>query len=436
MSTALEAGGSPAVDDGMIDWTGDGPADQGTSTAQREFSAVDGCYRLTVPGIALEVDRLRRDRGSLAGELIVRCTLPGARAVDERGTISAADFGLSAQRSRQERANLLEKRSGNAAIDWYGLIEELCLRVIQAERIGEPGVYLREAPPPSPERSIEVIPGFPILRDEFQIHFGDGGSLKSLIALYQAGKLHRDDTRIGFFDWEWSAANHRGRFERMFGPDMPGVFYVRCERPLVDESDRLRRIIREQGIDFGFFDSIGAACDGDPSAAEVANAYYRAMRSLRIGSVHLAHITKGENSDLRPFGSIFWHNNARATWFYRQATDNPDTRYVDLALFNRKANTGPKLPPVGLEVAFDDNRIQVYRRDVAQMAEFASKLPVWQRMIAALRTGPMTQAALASELEVSGDAIKKAVQRGRNTFTRVESSDGITRVALVERGSR
>jgi len=65
-----------------------------------------------------------------------------------------------------------------------------------------------------------------------------------------------------------------------------------------------------------------------------------------------------------------------------------------------------------------------------------SKLPTWQRMISALRSGPLTQAALASELEVSGDTIKKAVQRSRTTFTRIEGSDGITRIALMERGSR
>ena len=117
-----------ALDDGMIDWTGDGPADRGASTAAREFTASDGCYTLSLPGIVIEADRLRRERGVLSCELIVRCTLPGARPVDEHGTISAAEFSLSSQRARQERASVLAKRSGNDAIDWYGLLEELCLR--------------------------------------------------------------------------------------------------------------------------------------------------------------------------------------------------------------------------------------------------------------------------------------------------------------------
>jgi hypothetical protein len=427
---------SAALDDGMIDWTGDGPADQGASTAAREFTASDGCYALSLPGIVLEVDRLRRDRGVLSGELIVRCTLPGARPVDDHGTISAAEFSLSGQRARQERATVLSKRSGNDAIDWYGLLEELCLRVIQAERTGEPGVYLRDVPPPAPDRVVEIIPGFPLPLDDPALLFADGGSLKSLIALYTGGKLEAHGIRAGFFDWEWTASQHRGRFEHLFGPEMPGLFYVRCERPLTEEADRLRRIIRDERIAFGIFDSVAFACDGPPEAAETASAYFRALRSLRIGSLNLAHITKSEGGDQRPFGSIFWHNHARATWYIKRATDGPDTRAVDVALFNRKANTGALRPVLGLEVVFDNGRIEIHRKDAALMEDVKAKLPTWHRMIAALRSGPLTQAALASELEVSGETIRKAVQRSRTTFTRIEGSDGITRIALAERAGR
>ena len=436
MSSALDDSPASALDDGMIDWTGDGPADQGSSTAAREFTAADGCYTLTLPGISLEVDRLRRERGTLSGELIVRCSLPGARPVDAAGTISAAEFSLTSQRARQERASILGKRSGNEATDWFGLLEDLCLRVIQAERVGEPGVYLRDVPPPAPDRTIEIIPGFPLLLDDPQIWFADGGSLKSLFALYTGGSLAKHGIRAAFFDWEWTAPQHRGRFEHLFGPQMPDLLYVRCERPLTDESDRLRRIIRDERIDFGIFDSVAFACDGPPEAAETASAYFRALRTLRIGSLNLAHITKAENGDQRPFGSIFWHNHARATWFIKRATDAPDSRAVDVALFNRKANTGPACPVLGLEVVFDNGRIEIHRKDAALMEDFKAKLPTWHRMIAALRSGPMTQAALASELDVSGETIRKAVQRSRTTFTRIDGSDGITRIALADRAGR
>lgn len=81
-------------------------------SSAREFVAVgDDRYRLTLPGIgvSLEIDRLRRERHELVGELCVRCDLPGARTVN--GSLSIADLNLSSARARSERAKLLADRS-------------------------------------------------------------------------------------------------------------------------------------------------------------------------------------------------------------------------------------------------------------------------------------------------------------------------------------
>ena len=79
--------------------------------------------------------------------------------------------------------------------------------------------------------------------------------------------------------------------------------YARCERPLVYEADRLARIVREHDISYAIFDSVAFACDGPPEAAEVAGRYFRAVRQLGIGSLQIAHISKAENGDKKPFGS-------------------------------------------------------------------------------------------------------------------------------------
>src|SRR5689334_10070269 len=78
------------------------------ATAARNFRAIgDDRYLLAIEaaGIEIEIDRLRRERFELIGELSVRCDLPGARTVNR--VLSAADFNLSSARSRQERAKLL-----------------------------------------------------------------------------------------------------------------------------------------------------------------------------------------------------------------------------------------------------------------------------------------------------------------------------------------
>jgi hypothetical protein len=75
-------------------------------------------YTLDLPGygITFEADRLRRERQELFGELIVRCTLPGAKVVN--GALSTGDFNFSSVRARSDRAKLLKAACpSNAEMD-------------------------------------------------------------------------------------------------------------------------------------------------------------------------------------------------------------------------------------------------------------------------------------------------------------------------------
>ena len=146
-----------AVDSASIDW-GSGPADGGIATAPREFSGRDGAYTMTLSGVGIRliVDRLRRKWDELVGELTVTCTIPGARTTDELGTILVADFSLSNLRARQERATVLRQRTQVDA-DWYGLIEDFCQRVLNAERLGQPAIHLRDLEPPGPEKVKSIL---------------------------------------------------------------------------------------------------------------------------------------------------------------------------------------------------------------------------------------------------------------------------------------
>ena len=134
-------------------------ADQGSSDAEppvdigemrREFRAAgDGRYVFAIPDlqIELDVDRLRREKQELKGELAVRCGLAGARTVNG-DSLSVADFNLSSARARAERARQLDKLTGAGQLDWERLLEEFCQRVLTAEREGQPATLLREVPRP------------------------------------------------------------------------------------------------------------------------------------------------------------------------------------------------------------------------------------------------------------------------------------------------
>jgi len=394
-----------------------------------EFTAIgDDRYRLALPaiGVVLEVDRLRREHNELLGELSVRCELPGARTFD--GNLSVVDFNFSSARARQDRAKLLAVRSNASDVDWHGIVEELCIRVLQADRTGQPAVDLRTLPAPAADDLFHVE-GLRLLRRHPTVLFGDGGACKSYLGLYLAGRLAEREMRVALFDWELCGDDHRDRLERLFPDGMPRVLYARCERPLVYEADRLRRIVRENEIEYSLFDSVAFACDGPPEAAEVAGRYFRAVRQIGGGSLHIAHVSKAENADQKPFGSAFWHNGARATWYAQLVSSDPEN--LSLGLFNRKANLGRLQPPIGFNVSFTEERTTFRRSDVADNPELAGKLSTRQRMFALLRKRPMTPEQLAEEIEAEVDTVQRVARRYKNLF--VVIPDG--RLALLERSA-
>jgi len=398
----------------------------------------DGAYQLEVPdlGIVLNVDRLRRRSDELIGELTVRCDLPGAQRVSDEGVTVAADLNLSSVRARQDRASLLAKRAQTGdAFDWFGTVEYFCQRVIAAERVGQPAVLLSDLAPPTADDTV-LIEGRPMLLKHPMMDFGDGGSLKSYFALWHAGLLAQRGVRVGYFDWEFDGAEHRARLHGLFGDVMPPIYYVRCEHAITHEADRLRRIVLAHSLEYGVVDSVAVACGGRPEDAEVAGAFFRVLRQLRIGTLLIAHINRSETGDQKPFGSTFWSNYSRATWFIKRSDADADDRVVTVAMTNRKANTGPLRPALGFRVEFGGDRVTIQRTDLAQHDDFAGQLPLWQRIVGTLRAGPMTYAGLAEELGAKVASIERAVQRSKGrTFTRVDGADGIARIALVERRS-
>lgn len=405
--------------------------------ADREFRpAGDGRYVLEVPRLALllDLDRLRRDRGSLHGELLVRCGLPGVRA--SNGVLYAGNVNASAVRDLRDVAGHLSGRASIPGLDWTELLGDLFTRTLDAERQGRPAVSLRDLPRPDGAEDVEVD-GLRLLRRHPVILFGDGGAAKSYLALHLAARLSDAGLRVLYADWEFAGEDHRDRLERLCGGDMPDVRYVRCERPMTAEADRLRRIVREDAIDYLVADSVAFAADGPPEAAEVAGAYFRALRSIGVGSLNIAHTTKAEGGDLKPFGSTFWHNGARSTWYVKRAAGEDGSPRISIALFNRKANLGPIAPAVGFDVEFGDDRTTFTRSDVASMGpDVAGQLPLSVRMAAALRGGAMTIVELASEIDAKVDSVAKVARRqdGRR-FVRVPGPDGVYRIGLAARSA-
>lgn len=384
-------------------------------------------------GLEFRVDRLRRTaQHELVGEMSVSTGILGARTT-ESGILCAGTFNFSFPRVRDEWAKRLAERARTGGkIDFRKQLEEICGQVSLSERdAGEPAVILRNvgARPSTP--MVEVLGmRFPV--EHQSSIFGPGDSLKSWIELKIANEQARSGVRVGVFDWEMDRHGWRERQARV-DPEMPDLIYVKCDRPLVHDIDRLRRIVRHERIEYGHFDSAAYATEGKPEDAVAAMATFRGLRQLGIGGNVIAH-SRREDGDAQPFGSVFWHNSFRATWNVKRASTTSDGDTVSLGVFPRKFNLGPHPPAIGLEVQFDGPRVYFARTDVAAIDELAESVPLWQRIRAAVKTGPMTLVSIAEELNHDNiESLDRIVRKHKNLFTKVNGKDGIARIALVER---
>lgn len=397
---------------------------------------------LSLPDFAatLAAERVRRDRfGGLRGDVTVRCELPGVQGLDG-AILWSGDISFTESRAYYAISQTLRKRARTPGVDWALHLEELAMRVRNAERLGEPPVLLRDTERPTRVQEIR-IDGVTLLRHHPTVLFGDGGVSKSYLALYLAGRLEQvAGMRVGFFDWELGAEDHRSRLERLFGASMPAVVYVRCTRPLSHEIDRLARVVSDYRLTFGVFDSVAFGCDGPPENADVASAYMTAVRSLGIGSLLLAHVTKGESADQRPFGSTFWHNGARMTWNIKLAESCPGANSIVVGLYNRKSNLTAKERSAGFTIRFDSDRTEISPTDLREVQELAAQLSIRERLTHTLgKQGATTIASLAQELDAKVDTVERTLRRGIVTghFVRLPPGDnGVpTRYALAERRS-
>jgi hypothetical protein len=197
---------------------------------------------------------------------------------------------------------------------------------------------------------------------------------------------------------------------------MPQMLYVPCRLSLREERDRLRRVFRQHKIDFMIVDSVALAAGGEPESAEVAVGFFAALRELDVPSLLIAHVTNAaaKSGADRPFGSAFWHNSARSTWYVKRAEEQSgDT--LAIGLYHRKANDASRSMPIGLTWHHEQDRTYIVRSNVEAVASLESELPTGKRIELLLRGGPMTIADLSEQMDLSVGAIRMALQRGRGT---------------------
>ncbi len=383
--------------------------------------------------IQIKVDRVHEHRNNtIDGELVIRTTAPGVAP-----HIHQARFNLTSSQARRGLAKLLGDERAPISADWFSILEVVCVTVLEYHRAGEPVVVIGE------DVAVNGGMGFALNPVLLQRHptliYGDGGTMKSYLAvlfsvLMQAGVnaigMTSQEGEVLYLDWETDAQEITDRAikiaDGMMLQEGIGRFaYRRCFIPLADDIDQIRRIVMERRICYLVVDSLGAATGGDIEKAVDALRFFRALRSLNLGSLLITHITKeAKGSRTRtPFGSAYFWNYGRYIWETRHYQE-PEEDTVSVGLFNRKAN-GLKLSrPIGLEFHFTDELVTVTRRDIADTAGMEENLSDPDAILAMLKHGGMKSEAISKEIGKPDNQVRVVLGRLQDKGCLTKLPDG------------
>jgi len=209
-----------------------------------------------------------------------------------------------------------------------------------AELLGVRRVEELDSSPPPP-----LFSGL-LVEDELTIVYGPGGKGKGVLMASVLLEASRAGRKALVLDYE----GHRREYAvRCRGLGVVGPYYLaplahpRLAGPITAHAETVRDLCDELEVDLLVVDSLAYALPGlDVAESTSATAFTAAVKRIGRTTVATAHTTKASDPwPAYPFGSVFWHNSARATWALEQVDDDPHT----VELRNRKASEhGPQAP--------------------------------------------------------------------------------------------
>jgi hypothetical protein len=276
-----------------------------------DFEAEDASYVEQLGSFYLHLSQIRWTANQLRASCLLYADKDG-----QGDPLFQADIDLISMVDRDRLLRLLSTYDrGNDPTEWPCAVHAFFARVIQHESHIETPICITSAPPRKTERYL-TVGSMPLLISDFTMIFGDGGSKKSLISLWWAAQLSGPHMRVLWVDWEMFVSDHQERLATMFpGQKFPYFDHLMGTAPLEQMEDVLRGYIKARGIKFLVIDSAVAAAPGKSGApADMPTGFFQTLRRLRVGALIIGHQTKSGDAT-KPFGSVFWHNSVRASWF-------------------------------------------------------------------------------------------------------------------------
>lgn len=391
-----------------------------------EFKALAGLYTLRYPDehITIHLDRLEEHHQVTSAELTITTDLPGVSP-----HLHQARLNLISTRGRKTITTYLASRLPD--LDWDAMLEQACILTLRHHREGEPLIMIGSMPPSEkPRYRVEPI----LLENQANLIYGAGGIGKSYFAYLLALLVESGVVQLGltpvqgevlYLDYETCGeeADEKVRAIKA-GMNLPtdcDIHYRFCHQPLVADIAEIQRMV--VGIEAGLVivDSIGVACGGEPESAEIMLAYFRALRSLRVTTLSIDHITKQDKS---LFGSVYKYNTARSIYEVKKS-QNPGEAELSIGLYHRKVNTGRLQHPQGFILKFGNASVSFNRKDIKEIPELAEGFPLWERIKDLLFSGAMTQENIAMKLDAKPEVIRVTLYKYKNIFVKLNDKWGV-----------
>ena len=356
-----------------------------------------------------------QSNGGLLGDFEAKGTPPGEASLFTY--FSRFNF-KSGQTKASTARDLMTVAPPGWIPDWRYVVERSCNYVREKFNKGEDGIELADSTA-SVNTEYRLKPYLP--ENQPTILYGLGGSGKSFFGVLAGFLIATDRADLGmspvegnvlFCDYEADEATTRRRLSMVaagYGESIPKFFhYMAMKRPLEDDFDRVSAYLLKHSINFVVIDSAARAVL-EPESAGPVGSYFNALSGLECTTLTIAHVSKtGKESE--PFGSTFWHNNARATY---RAMGKQSGSTLTMGLRNYKNNNGKLLDDVALEFTFNTDTVTVGGGDLDAIPGIDENAPMHRRILNYLQNngGPVTANDLAVTLNAGAPYVRTVLGR-------------------------